>query len=381
MADNVTTYQCPACGGGLQFGSDSGLLECPFCNSRYTVEEIEERYRNTTQSGESHDEQTHRAEVPLGESSQWENDMVNCSCPSCGAQVFSDAVTMATSCPFCGNPALVQERFSGALKPDLIIPFKLDKAAAIHALKQRYRKKPLLPRLFSLNNTIEKIQGIYVPFWLFDTSVQAEAWFNATHVRVYHQGNYEITETEHYDVYRSANMQFEMVPADASVKMADDFMDSIEPYDYSGLTEFQPSYLTGYLADRYDVSREDAGKRIERRCGNSAVNMLRDDVTGYSSVSEKNRKIDMKWDRVHYVMLPVWVLHTRWQDQDYVFMMNGQTGKLAGDLPVSKLRRNVGFTATSVILALLFGLLLAYPLGSAAKFIGSTLLLLLGLLL
>ena len=374
MADNVTTYQCPACGGGLQFGSESGLLECPFCHSHFTVDEIEQRYREAHDAGKAGSEHTHTAEVPLEDSSAWENDMVNCSCPSCGAQVFSDAVTMATSCPFCGNPALVQERFSGALKPDMVIPFKLDKEAAIHALKQRYRRKPLLPRLFSQNNTIEKIQGIYVPFWLFDTSVHARGWFNATNVHVHRQGNYEITETEYYDVYREGNMQFEKVPADASVKMADDFMDSIEPYNYAELTPFQPAYLTGYLADRYDVSREDAGKRIERRCGNTAMSMLQGEVTGYTTVSEQRRDIDVKWDRVHYVMLPVWVLHTRWQNEDYVFMMNGQTGKLAGDLPVSAIRRNVGFGITTVVLSILFGLLLAYPLGSFAKLIGSALL-------
>ena len=188
------------------------------------------------------------------------------SCPSCGAELICDESTAATSCPYCGNPTVVPGQFSGQLKPDFIIPFKLSKEDAVKALKNHYKGKILLPKSFTQENHVQKIQGVYVPFWMFDGEAEGDACYEATRSHTYRSGDYEITKTEHYDVYRAGFLSFEKIPADASSKMPDDHMDSIEPYDYQELKPFSTAYLPGFLADKFDVTVEQCLQRADQRC-------------------------------------------------------------------------------------------------------------------
>ena len=255
------------------------------------------------------------------------------NCPSCGAELICDASTAATSCPYCGNPTVVPGQFSGALKPDFVIPFKLSKEDAVAALKNHYKGKPLLPKAFTNGNHIEEIQGVYVPFWMFDGQAEGSVDYEGLIIHVYESGDYEITETEHYDVHRGGSISFEKVPVDASSKMPDDHMDSIEPYDYAGLKPFSTAYLPGFLADKYDVTVEESHDRADGRCSASLEGALRRTTTQYDSCVPLRQDIRLRRGKVHYALLPVWMLHTKWNGKDFLFAMNGQTGKLVGDLP------------------------------------------------
>ena len=185
---------------------------------------------------------------------------------------------------------------------------------------------------------------MYVPFWMYDGKASGSIQFHATRVHTYRVGDYEITETSHYDVSRSGSLCFEKIPVDASSKMPDDYMDSIEPYDYSDLKPFSTAYLPGFLADKYDVSVEESRERADLRCAGSLVSALKDTVSGYTTCNEKNRDIYLKRGKVHYALLPIWILNTKWEGKDFLFVMNGQTGKLVGNLPVST-KRVIGLFA------------------------------------
>ena len=246
MPAQITNYQCPSCTGPLHFSSVSGRLECEYCGAGYDVAEIEALYAEKEhQAAAAHQAaqaaDAEQAATPadgnawdtsgLGE--DWGTDgaaMRAYSCPSCGAELICDENTAATSCPYCGNPTVVPGQFSGQLKPDFIIPFKLSKEDAVKALKNHYKGKILLPKSFTQENHVQKIQGVYVPFWMFDGEAEGDARYEATRSHTYRSGDYEITETEHYDIYRAGFISFEKIPADASSKMPDDHMDSIEPF-------------------------------------------------------------------------------------------------------------------------------------------------------
>ena len=120
---------------------------------------------------------------------------------------------------------------------------------------------------------------------------------------------------------------------DASSKMPDDHMDSIEPYDYAGLKPFSTAYLPGFLADKYDVTVEESHDRADGRCSASLEGALRRTTTQYDSCVPLRQDIRLRRGKVHYALLPVWMLHTKWNGKDFLFAMNGQTGKLVGDLP------------------------------------------------
>ena len=367
MATQVTNYQCPACTGPLHFAGESGKLACDYCGASFEVAEIEALYAEKEAKAAEAAQKQEEAEAAQraaaaaeqnaaadgsdwdasGLSADWGADagsMKAYSCPSCGAELLCDVTTAATSCPYCGNPSVLPGQFTGSLKPDFVLPFKLSKKDAIKALKKHYLKKPLLPSTFSKANHLEEVKGVYVPFWMYDGKASGSAQFHATAVRTYTSGDYEITETSHYDVRRAGSIDFEKVPVDASSKMPDDYMDSIEPYDYAELKPFSTAYLPGFLADKYDVSVEDSRERADKRCTGSLVSALERTVSGYTTCIEANRDIRLKRGKVHYALLPVWILNTKWEGKDFLFAMNGQTGKLVGSLPVST-KRAVGLFA------------------------------------
>lgn len=366
--------KCPACTGPLHFVGESGKLECDYCGSTYDVAEIEALYagqeagaKAAFQEAEAKEKTGEPGEEPAWDTSALQGDwgadgegMKAYNCPSCGAELICDATTAATSCPYCGNNTIVPGQFGGTMKPDYVIPFKLDKKAAVAALKKHYSKKFFLPRAFSSGNHLEEVQGIYVPFWLFDAGAEADCRFHATRSHTHTDGDYRVTVTEHFDVRRSGTVEFERIPVDGSKKMPDDYMDSIEPFDYAGLKSFSTAYLPGYLADKYDVTAQESMERADRRCHNSAFDQMRRDISGYEVVNQVGGNVRLHRGKVHYVLMPVWTLRTRWKNQDYLFMMNGQTGKMVGDLPVSNGKVTAFFSVLAVMLS---GLMLWSGLG------------------
>ncbi|MCQ2406780.1 MAG: hypothetical protein MJ067_06175, partial [Oscillospiraceae bacterium] len=262
----------------------------------------------------------------------------------------------ATCCRYCGDPTVGAGQLKDMRKPGFILPFAMDKNAAVAALKKHYKGKLFLPSTFTSKNQINKLQGLYVPFWLFDAEADADMSFEGTRSHSHRSGDYIITRTEHYDVRRCGRFSFAKVPADASKKMPDALMDSIEPFDYSALTDFSTAYLPGFMADRFDVTVEQDSARIDKRCTSSCEGILRDDVSGYSEVKTTGRHVDIKRGKVHYALLPVWVMTTKWNNKDYLFVMNGQTGKLVGDLPVDKkkyklFKLGVGLAIAAILFA------------------------------
>ena len=345
MATQITNYQCPACTGPLHFAGESGLLECDYCGSRFAVEEIEKLY---AEKNENAAENFEEAQPQDNIEAQWDTSDINDQwgedgkrmrayiCPSCAAEIICDDTTAATSCPYCGNPTVVPGQFKGGLKPDCIIPFKLSYDDAKKALTNYYKGKKFLPNEFTANNKISEIKGVYVPFWLFDCVADTNLVFDCTNVMSVRQGNYRVTTTSHFDVRRSGRVPFSNIPVDASEKMPDSHMDAVEPFDFSQLKPFALSYLPGYFAERYGVEPEECFKRAEYRAANTAVDEISRDVTGYATCMLKSRNIRLENGKAKYALLPVYMLTTKYNGENYLFAMNGQTGKFIGNLPVSK---------------------------------------------
>ena len=231
------------------------------------------------------------------------------------------------------------------------------------ALKKFYEDKPLLPDAFTANNRVEAIQGMYVPFWLFDADIDAQGSYKGSRSMAVDTGDAIMTSTSYYICHRQGCMKFERIPVDGSKKMDDTFMESIEPFDYRGLVPFSSAYFAGYLADKYDVDADAAVVRADERINESAELCLAKTVHGYDSVQPENDCAFVKGDSsVHYAMVPVWILTTRYKDEPYTFMMNGQTGEVVGSLPIDegKLRKRllIAFAITVVIaFAVLYAIL------------------------
>ncbi len=225
---------------------------------------------------------------------------------------------------------------TGAYRPDGVIPFQKSKEDAQNAFREHCKGKKLLPRGFYDESRLEKITGVYVPFWLFQADAEADCTYNATKVSAHRQGSYEVIKTAHYLVRRGGHVGFKQVPVDGSSKMDDTMMESIEPFDSDAARDFTIAYLSGYQAQRHDVDSEACQPRANERIRQSVKELMQNTVHGYATCTPANTKIQLQHSQVRQVLLPVWMLNTRWRDQIYTFAMNGQTGRFIGDLPTDK---------------------------------------------
>ena len=327
-------YKCPCCDGAIEFSSREQRMKCPYCDTEFEMETLEAYDRELKE--ESSDDMTWDTTAG-GEWTEGEKEGLRVYvCQSCAGEIVTDETTGAASCPYCGNPVVMKEQFLGDLKPDFVIPFKLDKKAAVEALKRHYKGKLLLPKVFSQENHIQEIKGVYVPVWLFDTEAQANMRWKATRVRSWSDSDYIYTETQHYSVTRGGTIAFDHVPVDGSTKMDDALMESIEPFDFSQAVDFRTAYLSGFLADRYDVGSEQSVARANDRIRTSTEQAFASTVGGYTTLIPVCNHVQLKNGRAKYALYPVWLLNTTWKGKNYHFAMNGQTGKFVGDLPMDK---------------------------------------------
>lgn len=329
---DLIEYKCPKCGGALEFNSGEQKMKCPFCDSVFEVDEV----RKATEPSQEKPEESKKSETE--NDNEWRADELQGKsvfvCESCGGEIIGDDSLTSTKCPFCGNSIVIKSGFAGGYKPDGIIPFKLDKAAAKEALKEHTKGKKFVPGIFRNNNHLDEIKGVYVPFWVYTLKVHADFEFEAQKSTSNTNNDIVTTTTRYYTPVRQGDIVFTNVPVDASKQMPDDLMDSIEPFDIFDEKDFQMPYLAGYLAQKYDIDSDECFQRADKRIRATVEQEFTNSVSGYDSTTVTNSQVDVIDKTVKYVLLPVWILSTSWNNQNFIFAMNGQTGKFIGDLPV-----------------------------------------------
>ena len=327
-------YKCPCCDGSIEFSSEAQKMKCPYCETEFEMETL---LAYDAELSQEHPDNMNWETAAGGEWTEGETQPLRVYiCQSCAGEIIADASTGATACPYCGSPVVMMGQFAGDLKPDYVIPFKLDKKDAVEALKKHTSGKRLLPKVFADENHIQEVKGVYVPVWLFDTLATADMRWRGTRVRTWSDSDYHYTETSHYSITRGGTMKFSSVPVDGSTKMNDTLMESIEPFDFSQAVDFQTAYLSGYLADKYDVDAETSVKRVNARIRSSTEEAFAQTVQGFTTVHQEGCHVNLENSVAKYALYPVWLLTTRWNGENFLFAMNGQTGKFVGDLPLDK---------------------------------------------
>ncbi len=338
MADTSVSFKCPNCSAPLEYAPGADKVTCEYCGTELSIADLEAFYSKKEEQAAKAEEARQKKWDTDNAGKEWSEDEAKMlrafTCSSCGAEIMCDENTIATECCYCGNPTMISQRYGGTLRPDYVIPFQKTKEDAQEAFKSFYKGKLLLPSNFVSQNRLEAIQGMYVPFWLFDSDVTATGSYKAKNADTMIVGNNQITEEHVYQCEREGSMSFKMVPIDGSKKMDDTWMESIGPFDYSTMVPFTTAYLAGYLADKYDVPAEEAAPRADDLVTQAALDMMDDTVTGYASKTREDGFVSKDQNSVSYALAPVWILTTRYQDKPYTFIMNAQSGKFVGSLPV-----------------------------------------------
>lgn len=348
---DTITYQCPNCNAALEYGAD-GNLHCYYCDSEFTEAQIKELFKDNESNP------LNKAEPQLSEQEREIEEFSGASalytCPNCGAGVICDTLTSSTRCHFCHTPVILSGRLSGEFKPNMIIPFSTTREQAHEVFDKYTKNKFLLPKGFKQNAKINDISALYVPYWLKSGITDAKYIAQGDIVRTWRSGDTIHTHTKEYRIEREAELAFIRVPCDGSKRIDDSLMESIEPFDYSGIKPFSMSYLSGCAAEKYDVTKEEAAKRIDERVREAAKSELRASAVGYTSVSKESCDIGYRQQTYVYALLPVWFLNYTYKGKDYAFAVNGQNLKHFGELPVSGIKKFLfGAGVFAVILLIL----------------------------
>ena len=328
----VISYKCPNCGAEIKFDPQLQKSKCDFCLSEFTIEEVEKLNNiENNHINEENLEHTYNKE--------WDNIDEKTkvySCPRCGAEVVSDMTTTTTFCCYCHGPVVLSDKLKGEFRPSKIMPFKVDKDKAIEKFMEWSKKKWFLPKEFYSNKQLEKITGIYIPFWLVDSDVTGQMSARGKKITRWTSGDYEYTKTDIYNIYREANLSFKNVPNNASSKMDDKVMESIEPYNSEELRDFSVAYLPGFFSEKYDKTKDKVLPLIENKIRMGTNDILRSSIKGYTTVDIVGTHEIFNRTSCNYALMPVWMMTYSLGDKNYIFVMNGQTGKVFGVLPVSK---------------------------------------------
>lgn len=298
-------FKCKNCGGNVVFNPEKGKMCCPNCDGIDSQEKV---------TGEQSLER----------------------CINCGAPLTVSEFTSAKRCEHCGSYIVFDERVQGEYQPHLMIPFAVSKNKAKEIMKSCFKKKVFAPSNFLSEKMLNKLEGIYVPFFLYDMDVDASFSGQGVKVRTWTSGDTEYTERSYYDVRREMDAAFSKIPVDASKDMDDSLMDLMEPYDYKVLQDFKEDYMSGFYSEIYSQNSTEMQPRAEKKAADSAKEMIRSSIVGYDSVSTTSSHENISNVSSDYTLLPIWHYEYTYRGQVYHYFINGQTGKIVGHSPVAR---------------------------------------------
>lgn len=297
-------YKCKNCGGNVVYHPDKKKMYCPHCDGMDSEEEVK--------------------------------SAATAECANCGAPLEITSFTSACRCEHCGSYTILEERVEGEYTPHLILPFKISKEGAVKLLEKEFQSRFFTPMTFLSTASLEGMEGIYVPFFLYDYLANFDYAGTGTKVRSWRSGNTEYIETSYFHVERNLDIDFDKIPVDASINMDDAKMDLLEPFDEKALEVFQKKYLSGFRAEIYSEGLMDLEPRAQEKARRDSEELLRESLSGYTTLNAERKHLNLQRQIANYALLPVWVYYYNYRGQKYAYYINGQSGKILGKTPVSR---------------------------------------------
>ena len=270
----------------------------------------------------------------------------------CGAEIVTDDTTAATRCYYCHSPVVLHDRLDDEFRPDGVIPFQLDKAAAEQEFLSFIKKKKFVDRDFFNGAQLEMFSGVYYPYWYADIEGEADYEGEGTRTSMSSTPTHIVTTNRVFRVHRKGRLSFLNMARKALTKADAKLSDGIHPFDVSAVKPYASGYLSGFLAEKRDVSEASAKEDMLVEANRYVEGMMEknhsfNSLNGHASF--RATKVKTK-----YVLLPAWVLtYKGGRDQEpYYYMMNGQTGRVCGRLPIDKKRLLASALGTGLLVFL-----------------------------
>ena len=310
-------FACKNCGGNVKFDIKSGQLACEYCHSLFDPYAYEDK--------------TSDAEV------QKDFDATIFTCPQCGGEILSTDDTAAGFCSFCGASTVLYSRMQKEHKPAYIIPFAKSKDDCKQAYMSLMKKAIFAPKELKDPKFIDGFRGIYMPYWTYYVTQKAPISLPAK--RSHRSGDYIITD--HYRLEGDLDAYYKGLSYDASSSFDDSISEKLAPYDVKNMKRFTPAFLSGFYADTADLpSTIYASDAMDAACTNTVSEISKEPAfTGLSVDSDSAAlsplSLGTTVKETDYSMFPVWFLSYRNKDRVAYATVNGQTGKVVADLPIS----------------------------------------------
>ena len=322
--------KCPSCTASIKFNPKEGKFKCEYCGSIFTLEELKEYNKTAATAKDNKKKEEQVIDTYDG--------YVSYHCGSCGAEIVADEQTAATFCVYCGNTAILKSKLAGEFTPSRIIPFEKTKEEAIQAFKGISKGRPLMPKDFNSEKNIEKIKGVYIPFWLYDVKVSGDVNMRGTIVTSWSIGDTHYTKTDTYNVVRGGTVEFHKIPVDGSTHFDNKIMNSLEPFNFNKLVNYNHAYLSGFYAEKYDEDSTKSFQEASDRAYNSTKNLLSNNARRYTTKTITSDTLNREQTDNEYVLLPVWMVNVKYKNKMHIFAMNGESGEFIGNIPLSGTR-------------------------------------------
>ena len=347
----LDSYKCSNCGGYMDFDTSSGKLRCLSCKQEELVENYEAQYESFTSQDDTNIYQDEEARQYI--------------CKKCDSAIVTDNRSAISVCPFCGGQTSLGDRLSGEWAPTHVIPFKISRHEAVRAFKKWCHKLPFSPQDFPKNHEVKKVTGIYLPVMCYDLRGQGEAVVDALRRKKLSTPEDEREEISYYQLYRKNDLHFRHVPVSNSKNIDDSLLDKLCPYHFTEMEPFSPAHLEGHLMEKNAIAPEDVMAVAEKKAERYMEDYVIQSISNYEDANIQEKNFNIGKESSKYILLPLWLVMYDYNNREYIFAMNGQTGKIACEPPRAwiKIGTCVGLIALATFLLLrIITLLLGGPL-------------------
>ncbi len=292
---------CPRCGANVSFMPGTQKLYCEYCGSQIDVNEFDVDKLNEKKA-------VHFDEY---------------TCSTCGAKLITDETTSITDCVYCGSRQIIKESFKGKFNPKALIPFNINRNQFVEIVTKRINKQILKSEDFLKSSKLMESKGVYVPYRIYTYDLTTYSRGQAEKVR---------DDTRYYNWFEMKVNHKIRIPQDSSKQLDDEMMRDVAPYDYSKLKNFDPLFLNGFLAEIGNESEEKLRKTIDEKILDETQKNIDGHLKGFY-LKKGLMNVDINNETFIDILLPVWIANIKYKNKNMTVAVNGQTGKIAGNIP------------------------------------------------
>lgn len=330
-------HNCPACGAQANWEPATQTLRCPFCG---TVSQFEQSADGTIREN---DLATALRSIPESQRG-WAPDQVSVKCQSCQAISVFQAGRVAQRCDFCGSPALVPyDAMQAPIHPESLLPFLVPEPTVRESIRKWYGSHWFAPSKLKSRALTDTLHGAYLPYWTFDAQVHAE-WTADAGYYYYETETYrdsqgktqtrQVRKTRWVPASGEVDHFFddELVAASKGVPM--ELLVKVEPFPTAELKPYDTAFLSGWVVEQYQIDLIAAAQRSREQMDRKLEQICSGQVPGDT---QRGLQVDADYrdQTFKHILVPVWLLTYTYGAKNFMVVINGYTGQIAGKYPLS----------------------------------------------